>query len=139
MKDKISFKKKESIMRRTTFGIFFVGMLAVLAMTFQLDAFSSEEGVVTFRGDIMDNMCANASKDNLAEFVKTHTKECVLMTHCVASGFSIYADGKLLKFDEASNKKIEEFLNRSASKLQVVIIAKKSGEEYSLVSIKNQK
>ncbi len=126
-------------MRRTMFGIFFVGMLAILAMTLQLDAFSSEEGVVTLRGDIIDNMCANASKDNLAEFVKTHTKECALMTHCVASGFSIYADGKLHKFDVESNKKIEEFLNKSASKLQVVITAKKSGDEYSLVSIENQK
>ncbi len=60
------------------------------------------------------------------------------MTHCVASGFSIYADGKLYKFDDVSNKKIEEFLNKSASKLQVVVSAKKSGETYSLLSIKNR-
>ena len=125
-------------MRKTTLGILMVGVLAILAMTLQLEAFTGEEEVITLKGDIIDNMCANASKDKLEEFVKTHTKECALMTHCVASGFSIYADGKLHKFDEVSNKKIEEFLNKSASKLQVVVSAKKLGETYSLLSIENR-
>jgi hypothetical protein len=79
------------------------------------------------------------SKDNLAEFVKTHTKACALMPDCAASGYSIFADGKLNKFDQASNKKVEEFLKKDESKLEVVVKAEKVGEELKLASIENQK
>ncbi len=36
------------------------------------------------------------------------------------------------------NKKIEEFLKKETSKLQVVIAAEKAGEELSLLTIANQ-
>jgi hypothetical protein len=125
-------------MRRLALTILMVGMLTILVLAIQLEAFSGEEDTLTLKGDIIDNMCAKASQDNLTEFVKNHTKECALMTHCAASGFAIYADGQLHKFDETSNKKIEEFLKKSNSKLQVEVKVKKSGEEFSLVSIKSQ-
>ena len=92
---------------------------------------------VTLTGDVIDNMCANANKDLLANFVKTHTKQCALS--CIDSGYAIFADGKLTKFDKESNAKIAEFLKKEDSKLQVVVTAKKVGEELSLVSIENQK
>jgi hypothetical protein len=95
--------------------------------------------ILSFKGDIIDNMCAAENKDNLGDFLKTHAKECALMTHCVASGYSIYADGKLYSFDQASNKKIEEFLRQADSRLQVVVRAEKAGKELTLVSIQNQK
>ena len=101
--------------------------------------FSLAADVLSFKGDIVDNMCAAENKDNLVEFVKTHTKECALMSDCVASGYSIFADGKLYKFDPASNKKIEEFLRRPDSKLQVFVKAEKVGTELKLVSIQSQK
>lgn len=94
---------------------------------------------VTLKGYIIDNMCASAHKGNLADFVKNHTKECTLMPQCVASGYSIFADGKLYKFDQASNVTIEYFLKKKDSKVQVVVVAKKAGEELSLLSIENQK
>lgn len=94
---------------------------------------------ITLKGDIIDNMCASAQKpEDLADFVKTHTKECALMPACVESGYSIFADGTLYKFDAGSNAKIAEFLNKEDSKLQVVVTAKKTGEELSLVTIENQ-
>lgn len=90
------------------------------------------------KGDIIDNMCAGSQKaEQLAEFVKTHTKTCALS--CVASGYSIFADGKLQKFDMESNAKIEEFLKKEDSKLQVSVVVKKVGDVLSLVSIENQK
>jgi len=101
--------------------------------------FSLAADALSFNGDIVDNMCAAANKDNLAEFLKTHTKECTLMSHCVASGYSIFANGQLYKFDQASNKKIEEFLRQPDSKLQVVVKAEKVGNELKMVSIQNQK
>lgn len=114
-------------------------MLATFSLASHVGADSVEGEAVTLKGTIIDNMCADGSKENLAEFVKTHTKQCALMEHCVASGFSIYADGELHKFDAASNKKIAEFLKKTDSNLQVVVNAEKSDKELSLVSIENQK
>jgi hypothetical protein len=95
---------------------------------------------ITLKGDIIDNMCAGAQKpEALSAFVKTHTKQCVLTPACAASGFSIFADGKLYKFDQASNARIEEFLMKADSKLQVVVAVKKGQETLTLVSIENQK
>jgi hypothetical protein len=94
---------------------------------------------LTLKGDIIDNLCAGSqSPESLSSFVKTHTKMCALAPSCVESGYSIFADGKLMKFDKASNAKIAEFLNKEDSKLQVVVEAIKVGEELSLISIKNQ-
>ena len=101
---------------------------------------AQEALTVTLKGDIIDNMCAGAQKpETLAGFVAGHTKSCALMPACAASGYSIYTDGKLMKFDAASNAKIEEFLKTPDSKLQVNVVAKKAGEELNLVSIENQK
>jgi pectate lyase len=94
---------------------------------------------VVLKGDVIDNTCANANRDKLAEFVKTHTKQCALMPGCVESGYSFYANGKLYAFDKDSNAKIVEFLKKADSKLQVAITAKQVGDELSLVSIENQK
>ena len=92
---------------------------------------------MTLKGDIIDNMCAGANKDTLAEFVKTHTKECAIS--CMSSGYSIFANGKLYKFDKDSSAKVGEFLQKADSKLQVTVTAKQVGDELNLVSIENQK
>jgi len=94
---------------------------------------------MVLKGDIIDNMCAGMHKETLAEFVKTHTKECALMPDCVASGYSLFADGKLYAFDQDSNAKVAEFLKNADSKLQVTVTAKQVGDELSLASIENQK
>ncbi len=95
---------------------------------------------ITLTGDVIDNMCAGTKTSaELSEFVKTHTKECALMPNCAETGYSIFADGKLYKFDKDSSAKVEAFLKQADSKLQVVITAKQSGEELSLVNIENQK
>lgn len=101
-------------------------------------AVTASAETLTLKGDVIDNMCAGMNKDTLAEFVKTHTKECALKPGCVASGYSIFADGKLYKFDKDSNAKVAEFLNKADSKLQVTVTAKQVGDELSLVSIENQ-
>lgn len=72
-----------------------------LVLSFGVSMYAEENN--TLKGTIIDNKCATANKDNLAEFIKTHTKECALTPDCVASGYSIYTDGNLLKFDSDSN------------------------------------
>ena len=95
---------------------------------------------VTIKGVIIDNLCAGSQKpEKLAEFVKTHTKECALKPQCVASGYSIFSDGKLMKFDKISSVDIEAFLRVPVSKLQVVVECVKTGDLLRLVYIENQK
>jgi len=111
----------------------------LLALVFVASvAFAQETAkTTTFKGDIIDLMCAG-TKDaqQLAEFVKTHTKDCALA--CASSGYAIFSDGVLSKFDKDSNAKVEEFLKKADSNLQVVVVAEKAGEELKLVSIQNQ-
>jgi len=100
----------------------------------------SPAATVAIKGVIIDNQCASTQKpENLAEFVKTHTKECALQAPCAASGYSIFSHGKLMKFDKESNAKIVDFLKKPTNKLQVVAVVKKEGDVVSLVSIENQK
>jgi hypothetical protein len=93
---------------------------------------------MVLKGNIIDNTCAGANKDNLADFIKTHTKQCAIMPGCIESGYSIFADGKLYTFDKDSSAKVAEFLKKADSKLEVSITAKQVGDELSLVSIENQ-
>ena len=98
----------------------------------------AEPIIETIKGIIIDNKCAEANKDDLANFITTHAKSCAILPECIASGYSIYSDGKLMKFDVESNAKVIEFLKKEDSKLAVVVDAKKVGEELSLLTIMNQ-
>ena len=117
-------------MKKAVFAFLLVGFAALALL-------ASE--TIALKGTIIDNHCAAMGKDNLAELVKTHTKACALMLDCVASGYSIFAEGKLHKFDQASNTKIEEFLRKEESRLEVLVKVEKAGEELKLISIENQK
>ncbi len=117
-------------MKKATYPVLVFGLVALALLAGE---------AITLKGTIIDNHCAAMGKDNLAEFVETHTKACALMPDCAASGYSIFAEGKLYKFDQASSKKVEEFLKKDESKLEVVVKAEKVGEELKLVSIENQK
>jgi len=86
----------------------------------------------------VDNHCADAHKSSMEQFIKSHTKECALMPDCAASGYSLYHYGALLRFDKESSKKVEQFLRKKGNRLDVVVVVKKAGEKYSLVSIKNK-
>jgi hypothetical protein len=111
---------------------------AVFAQTATMPVASKDE-LVTLTGDVIDNMCAGSqTPESLASFVKTHTKECAIAPSCLASGYSIFADGRLWKFDKASSDKVGIFLRAADSKLQVVVDAKKTGEVLTLVAIRNQ-
>ncbi len=95
---------------------------------------------VTLKGTIIDNQCAgNQTPEQLASFVKGHTKSCALMPSCAASGYAIFADGRLLKFDKESNAKVLEFIKKVDSSLDVTVVAKKAGNMLTLVSIENQR
>jgi|WetSurMetagenome_2_1015567.scaffolds.fasta_scaffold1174165_1 hypothetical protein len=95
------------------------------------------ETTAKLKGYIIDNLCAGTQTSaQLEEFVKTHSKGCALAPECQSSGYSIYAEHNIYKFDEKSNAMIIEFLKKSESKLLVEVEVKKSGNMLSLISIK---
>ncbi len=95
---------------------------------------------VQIKGVIIDNLSVGAQKpENLAEFVKTYTKEYALQPQCVASGYAIFSNGRLIKFDKISNLDIEAFLRLPANRLQVIVECSKIGDLLRLVYIENQK
>lgn len=114
--------------------VFLAAALCLLACY----AYGQETDTVTLKGTIIDNTCLNANKEDIAGFIKTHPKSCALKPDCVASGYSIFADGKAYRFDTASSAKVEEFLKKDDSTLEVTVTAKKVGEELSLLAIQNQ-
>ncbi|MCX5687345.1 MAG: hypothetical protein NTV71_01665 [Candidatus Omnitrophica bacterium] len=121
--------------------IFCFAILAcfVVSMAFAGETPAKFEKTLMLKGYIIDNKCASSqNKNQLSDFVKTHTKECALLPKCAASGYSIFSDGKLLKFDKASSAKVEIFLKRPDSKLQVMVTAELEGKELGLISIENQ-
>jgi len=125
-------------MKKLSAAILALGLITILGVALQGKTAVTGPETMTLKGDIIDNKCAAANKDNLSDFVKTHSKQCALMPACAASGYSIYADGMLYKFDQESVKKVHEFLKKENSKLQVVVAVTKAGEEYTLVSVENQ-
>lgn len=112
----------------------------VLALCFVVSlAFAQGAETTAITGDIIDNMCLDVHKtEDIAQFVKGHSKQCAITPECEASGYSIYSEGVVNKFDKESNARIAEFLKKEDSKLQVVVTALKNGEELNLVSIENQ-
>ena len=115
--------------------------LAVVLCFMAAHAFAHGGNDLILHGVVIDNMCAGMHKNDLAGFVKTHEKTCMLKPACVKTGYSIYAeeDGQLHKFDAASNDIIANFLKSPDNRTDVVIIAEKNGETLMVESIKNRR
>ena len=86
----------------------------VLAMS--VVALAADKKDVKLSGYVIDNACsARANGDGALEKVKAHSTKCAQMPNCAKSGYAIYADGKLYKFDEDGNKKVAELLKNTKS------------------------
>jgi hypothetical protein len=98
-------------------------LFAFLAILTFVIALYAQDKSVKLSGYLMDNACsASHAKDaNFAERAKKHTTSCALMPPCEGSGFAVYADGKLYKFDEAGNKSAAELLKATDTKSGVTV------------------
>jgi type 1 fimbria pilin len=95
-------------MRRT----FVLGL--VLAMS--AVALAADKKEVKLSGYVIDNACSTrATGEGALEKVKAHSTKCAQMPNCAKSGYAIFADGKLYKFDEDGNKKVAELLKNTKS------------------------
>jgi type 1 fimbria pilin len=97
-----------------------IATIAVLtATTFVFaQAAATEAGTVTLKGTVIDNACGGGkTPEQLAAFVKTHTKECL----------------------KAGSARVGEFLRKSDSKTDVVVTGRMVGDTLEPISIENQK
>lgn len=90
-------------------------------------------------GTIVDVQSANNNKDSMPDFVKTYTKDNALTPDAVASGYGIFMVDSYMKFDNDSNTKIMEFLNKPESTLNVTVSVNiEENNILNLVSIQNK-
>jgi hypothetical protein len=64
---------------------------------------------------------AHVNDANAAEFIESHPTTCALMPNCVKSGYAVYADGKLYKFDQDGNKMAMRLLKTTKSKKGLLV------------------
>ena len=95
--------------------------LTILAFAFVL--YAQGDKTVKLNGYLIDNACAAAHvKDaNFGERAKKHKTSCALQPSCAGSGFAVYSEGKLYKFDEAGNKSAEGLLKDTETKDGVMV------------------
>jgi len=98
-------------MMRKVFPLIVV--LAVMA-----GALMAQDKTVTLTGYMIDNSCAanHANDKTFATWVKTHGTSCAMMDSCEKSGYAVFADDKLYKFDDAGNTSAEALLKATKSK-----------------------
>lgn len=91
-----------------------LGLGLVLVMS--VVALAADKKEVKLSGYVIDNACSTrATGDTALDKVKAHSTKCAQMPNCAKSGYAIYADGKLYKFDEDGNKKVAELLKNTKS------------------------
>lgn len=95
-------------------------------------------GELEITGTIIDNRNAEKYHDKLDRFIPMYPKMEAVLPINAQTGYSVYSDGELYKFDEDSNKRIIEFLKKRENILKVVVRAKEKNGKLELLSIKNQ-
>ena len=92
-------------------------LVAVMVLVVGAVAFAAGEGKeVKLTGYVIDNMCASAHPNDLAEKAKGHPTACATMPNCMKSGYSVVADGTQYKLDEEGNKKVVALLKTGKTK-----------------------
>ena len=87
-----------------------------LVLLMSVAALAADKKDVKFSGYVIDNACSvRATGDTALDKVKAHSTKCAQMPNCAKSGYAIFAEGKLYKFDEDSNMKVAELLKNTKS------------------------
>jgi type 1 fimbria pilin len=108
-------------------------LVAVIVLVVAGAAFAAGEGrEVKLNGYIIDNMCASAHPNDLAETAKGHPTACATMPNCLKSGYSVVADGTQYKLDEEGNKKVVALLKGGKSKKGFAVVVEGTVEGETL-------
>src|SRR5437588_8696146 len=87
-----------------------------LSLAFAAMLYAQGEKSVKLNGYLIDNACAESSKD-LGTRAKNHSTSCALMDSCEKSGYAVYAeDNKLYKLDDKGNDSAADLLRNTKTK-----------------------
>ena len=92
--------------------------VAALALALMAVTLSAQDKTVTLDGYMIDNACASShsAEATFGTWVQTHSTSCAMMESCEKSGYAVYADKKVYKFDDAGNTSAAEILKNTKSK-----------------------
>jgi hypothetical protein len=90
----------------------------VVVLALMAGALIAQDKSVTLTGYLIDNSCAasHATDKTFATWVKTHGTSCAMMDACEKSGYAVFADDKLYKFDDSGNTSAADLLKSTKSK-----------------------
>lgn len=91
-------------------------LLAAVALVLMTAALVAQEKTVTLDGYMIDNACASSDKAKDKTWIKTHSTSCATMEACEKSGYAVFANDKLYKFDDAGNASAAEVIKNTKSK-----------------------
>ncbi len=112
--------------------VFVAACVMVTGILFALKAHAAEKG--TLKGVVVDNLFADEHAKDIASFVRSYSKQEAVKN--AFSGYSLYtSEGKIYKFDPPSCAKVEEYVKKEGSSLQVTVTAEIYGDDLTLISI----
>jgi type 1 fimbria pilin len=90
----------------------------VVVLALMAGALMAQDKSVTLTGYLIDNSCAanHETDKKFATWIKTHGTDCANMESCEKSGYAVFADNKLYKFDDAGNTSAATLLHSTKSK-----------------------
>ena len=93
-------------------------LIAALALVLMAVGLFAQDKTVTLDGYLIDNACASShvNDKDFETMLKSHSTSCATMESCEKSGYAVYADKKLYKFDDQGNASAEELLKTTKSK-----------------------
>ena len=105
--------------------ILLLGLALMLSVSLAYAQEDDNAMSIELKGTIVDNLNAQAHISDMPQFISTYSKAKALEENNIRAGYSIFSEGKLMKFDEASSESIAEFLQDPESKLEVEVEAQK--------------
>jgi hypothetical protein len=90
-------------------------VVPMLLMCAAVMAFARGSDHVTLNGYVVDQHCAKgmAAKTTAMEKAASHTRDCLLMEACSASGYGIFSGGKYYPFDEKGSTTAKALIEKS--------------------------
>lgn len=125
-------------MQKITYAFISIFLLGFLSFAQADELKKEQEETLKITGTIIDNKSAEKYVKELDVFIQRYPKAQAVLPVSVESGYSIYSEGELYRFNKESNEKIVEFLVERNNVLKVAIEAKEVDDELVLVSIKNE-
>ncbi len=115
-------------------------MKKVLLILFAAAVVSSFAADTQVKGYLVDMACGR-EEGSRPDFGIKHSKECLQMPDCVATGYGVLTDDKkIVRFDAAGNEKAKKFIAdlKKTTDIKVTVTGAVSGDSMTVSKIELQ-